>query len=126
MTVAVYTAVNLEPVTCFRCGVIFGLPDDFYANRKRDQDNWFCPNGHEQHFIGETEAAKFRRLWKAEQDRAAALSADRDQVQASLTATKGVVTKLRKRAITGTCAFCHRHFANVERHVATKHPTETP
>jgi hypothetical protein len=126
MSVAVYSSVSLEPVECYRCSVIFGLPSEFYRHRVEDHKDWYCPNGHSQQFIGETEAEKYKRLFNAAKDREAAARAERDQVQASLTATKGVVTKLRKRAITGTCAFCHRHFANVERHVANKHPNEAP
>ena len=126
MSIAVYTSVTLEPVTCYRCSVIVVIPSDMYKNRLEDQKEWYCPNGHSQHFIGETEAEKYQRLWKAEQNRLAAERSQHDQTKASLTATKGVVTKLRKRAITGTCAFCHRHFANVERHVATQHPSEQP
>lgn len=126
MSIAVYTSVTLEPVTCYACSVIFGIPSDMYRHRLEDQKEWYCPNGHSQHFIGETEAEKYQRLWKAEQNRLAAERSQHDQTKASLTATKGVVTKLRKRAITGTCAFCHRHFANVERHVATQHPSEQP
>lgn len=126
MAITVYSAVDLEPVTCYSCSVIFGIPDDMYRRRKEDQRDWYCPNGHIQHFVGETDAQRFKRLWKQEQDTTAALRSNLDQTEHVLRATKGVVTKMRKRAITGTCAFCHRHFANVERHVASQHPTETP
>jgi len=124
VSVQVYTAVNLEPVSCYSCGTIFGLSDDFYRHRKDDQKEWYCPNGHSQHFISETDAHKFKRLYEQQKDTSAALRGQLDGAENRLRATKGVVTKLRKKAITGTCAFCHRHFANMERHVATKHPTE--
>ena len=126
MTVTVYTSVSLEPVTCYACGVIFGLPSDFHRNRVEDHKDWYCPNGHDQRFVGETDAQKYRRMWREEQERVVAVNRRLSDSENRLRTTKGVVTKMRKRAITGTCQYCHRHFANVERHVATKHPTETP
>jgi len=38
-------------------------------------------------------------------------------------ATKGQLTKARKRADRGVCQHCHRSFVDVARHVATKHPS---
>lgn len=40
----------------------------------------------------------------------------------SHSATRGQLTKARKRADAGVCQHCHRTFANVARHVAGHHP----
>lgn len=122
MSVSVYTAVNLEPVSCYSCGVIFGLPEGLYRDRRDDHRNWFCPNGHEQHFTGESEAQKLKRLLNLERDTTASLRSRLDGTENQLRATKGVVTKLKKRVVAGACPFgCRRHFADLERHVASKH-----
>ena len=126
MSVAVYTSVRLEPVTCYECGVIFGLPEDLHNNLLANHKTFYCPSGHGQHFIGETEAQKFKRLYNDERDRSAALRGERDGLENSLRATRGHVTRLRRRVVAGACPFgCRRHFADLERHVHSKHPGQT-
>lgn len=123
MNTLIYTGA-LTVTSCW-CGIHLAIPEDLYNIAQRKRTTVYCPLGH-TFVYGDPEYARLKREAQLARDRAASLRADLDQSQASLRATKGVVTKLRKRAITGTCAFCHRHFANVERHVATVHPTETP
>lgn len=119
---------TLVAVNCYSCGVDYAIPAilDRVAQEKRGLGGHhvWCPNGHAWYYIGETDAEKYKRLYAESRDHTAAVRAERDQAEASLRATKGVVTKMRKRAIAGACQFCHRHFVNVERHVATKHPGE--
>jgi hypothetical protein len=38
------------------------MPDQMYKARLRDRDTFYCPNGHGQHFLGETEAEKLKKL----------------------------------------------------------------
>lgn len=123
--------VSLTAVDCPSCSIVYAVPDRFDTERREDGHAFFCPNGHQLSYNGEI--TKLRAsLAKAEQDRAwyekRAQEAIEDEARArrSLTATRGVVTKLQKRAVAGTCPFgCRRHFANVERHVATQHPGRT-
>lgn len=125
MGTTVMASISLEVEACPSCGVLHGVPDALIKKALEDhRREIYCPNGHSWHFLGETEAEKERRLRKWAEDRASSERARADQAEASLRTTKGHVTRLRRRAITGTCAFCHRHFANVQRHVASQHPTE--
>ena len=116
---------NLVVTSCW-CGIGLAIPEGLYNEAKRQGahfDVW-CPLGHKFVYSGETEAEKFERLYNAERDRSARIRAERDQTEASLRATKGVVTKMRKRAIVGACQFCHRTFSDVARHVQSKHAAE--
>lgn len=47
--------INIE---CCNCGIIFGISDVWYKNRQIDKRIWLCPNGHEQHFIENSEMKK--------------------------------------------------------------------
>ncbi len=115
---------RLVVTTCW-CGIGHAIPEELYDEAQHNHAKTvYCPLGHGWVVAGETEAQELARQLKRERDRLAAVTASRDQIAASLRTTKGVVTKMRKRAITGTCAFCQRHFTNVERHMATKHPGE--
>lgn len=124
--------VKLSVMDCANCGVVFAIPDRLDAERRGSGGDIWCPNGHSLTF-GKSALDKAREAARQlERDRdwfKEAEKREREQRQAaerSAAAYKGQTTKLRKRAITGTCAFCHRHFANVERHVSTQHPSETP
>lgn len=122
MAVQVYTSVSLEPVTCYSCGAIFGMDSDFHQNRKNDHKIFYCPNGHGQHFTGESQAEKYKRLLETERTRVQWERDQREATERSLAAQKGQVTKLKKRVGKGVCPCCNRHFENVERHMASKHP----
>ena len=124
MTVAIR---DLVAVQCPACAVEYAIPERLERTAQDHRGpaghSIYCPNGHSWHYLGETDAERFERLYRAERDRAAAIAAERDQLTASLRSTRGVVTKLRKRATAGTCPFgCRRHFVNLERHVANRHP----
>lgn len=130
--------LNFVVETCCtkNCGMQFALPEDFYDQAQKDHDIWFyCPRGHRQHYIGETEEQKLRRRLREEQERAAgaiqrertrrlAAEDQRDAAERSKAATKGALTKAKKRAINGVCPCCNRHFANVQSHMEEKHPKE--
>jgi hypothetical protein len=115
--------VELVELSCGSCGTAFAIAEQLYKQRRKDHGSFYCPNGHNRYFPGESEEEKLRRQLKAQQDYAESLNSRLDQRERSLSATRGVVTKLRKRAVAGACPFgCHRTFANVARHVATVHP----
>ena len=107
-------------VTSCWCGIHVAVPDNLYryANRHRGKAI-FCPLGHEFVFseTAEEKLARERREHQATRD---LLHAE----ERSHAATKGQMTKLRKRVEAGLCPHCRRHFANLQRHVETKHPKE--
>lgn len=116
---------------CGECGVVWAMPEKFIELRREDGATWYCPNGHHWVYSGETEEKKLRRELEATKDRLAHARAARDQANAetqearhSLRTTKGVVTKLKKRVSAGVCPApgCQRHFQDLERHIASKHP----
>lgn len=117
---------RLVQVRCGACDVAFGLTDRMYEARREDHATFYCPNGHPRAYTGPSPTE--RALQDAKRD-AASLErqlANRDEdvrvARASLTATKGQLTKARKRAAAGVCPCCKRTFANVARHVAGQHP----
>lgn len=124
---------TFHELKCCECGVMFGMTPDVYAVRRQDNRNFFCPHGHEQHFPkGKTEAEKLReerdRLAQRiaqKDDRIKELQDQRDHEQRRVAAAKGQVTKLKNRAAAGVCPCCTRHFDNLQRHMASKHPDFT-
>lgn len=126
-TTAAQRAARLGPavveITCGKCAIRFAVPQSFYDIRQVDSATFYCPLGHSQHYpAGKTEKqlANERAEWLERQ------LANRDEdlrsERASHSATKGQLTKAKKRAAAGVCPCCHRSFVQLSRHIATKHP----
>jgi hypothetical protein len=129
MTTMTY-AGELVVLDCW-CGITHAVPNSLREHQLRQFNagekplGIYCPLGHSHVPAGESESAKLKRQLAFERDMRASITAERDQAAASLRTTKGVVTKLRKRAVAGVCPFgCRRHFADLSAHVISKHPGE--
>lgn len=130
------TFTYTETYTVVRCGhqdcdIKFGMPDHFYNKRIKDHKNWYCPNGHIRHFASESEEEALRRQL-AEKERMLNVNrtmlADARRENETLIRSRRSIQahakQMKVRAAAGVCpAGCKRHFANLQRHIATKHPT---
>lgn len=120
---------------CPSCGVIFGITMDLQKARRADKGTLYCPNGHQMSWQ-ESEADKLKKA-KTELERRLANEKEwneqqgkwlRDEREAhkkterSLSATKGVLTKTRKRVAAGVCPCCNRTFQQLSRHMSGQHP----
>lgn len=45
-------------VRCYKCATSFGMSSGVYNQRSQDQRDFWCPNGHKQHFTGPSKAQK--------------------------------------------------------------------
>jgi hypothetical protein len=118
-----YTAEEtLVAVRCGECGVWFGMTEFMHAKRLEDKKFWFCPNGHNRHFIGKSEAEKARERAEAAERRLAATRDLLTQEERSHAATRGHLTRVKKRASAGVCPCCNRTFQQLARHMKSKHP----
>lgn len=120
---------ELTVISCCKCGMDFAAPEDWRQERVRDHAWFYCPNGHQQHYTGKSEAEKLREqletekrnaaFWrerKQEQERAAELARrQRD-------AYKGHATRLKKRVAKGKCPQCSCTFVNLAAHMKKQHP----
>ncbi len=118
-TMTTYTVVD-----CFKCGCLFAVPAQVNDELVRTGRNFFCPNGHSQHYTDSTD----KRL-REERERSARLAARLDQAQAAreaaerrVSAARGQVTKIKNRVANGVCPCCNRTFADLAAHMKTKHP----
>ena len=90
---------------------------------------FYCPNGHPLTF-GQTTKDRLEKELIRERQKLDQAQAEiewqkkkRSDVERSLTATKGVVTRLKNRAQSGTCPCCNRTFSDLAQHMANKHPS---
>jgi len=125
-TTLTYTG-TLVVEACPTCGTEHAFPKALYneAQRLKSRFSVWCPAGHQWHYLGETEAEKEKRLRRQTEDRLVAERARADGAEASLRATKGHVTRLRKRVLDGECPLCGQHLRDVARHVKRVHDKDT-
>lgn len=86
---------------------------------------FFCPNGHGLAYGGNTLKERLTRAEQARDSARAYARSVQDQNDAerrSHAATKGQLTRVRKRIAAGVCPCCNRTFQNVARHMAGQHP----
>lgn len=115
--------------TCIDCGIHFGVPSDWKNQRLKDRNTFYCPNGHNMHYTGESEADRLRRELAekqkqleakeqqviAEENRTNAARQQRDEARKSH-------RKMRDRVKNGVCPCCNRTFQNLLNHMRTQHP----
>lgn len=124
----IVTETVLEATECCVCGTAFAVPEVFLNKRRRDGVNFYCPNGHTLHY-GESEVDKLKREIKLKekvikdfQSFYEAEKSDHEHTRNRLRATKGELTKTKKRIGSGTCPCCGFGFPNLRDHMKTEHP----
>ena len=105
-------------VTHCWCGIAFAIPNNLYDwMHRREGSSCYCPIGHTLVFSNTLQEQNDKLKQRVQ--------ATRDLLEAeerSHRATKGQVTRMRKRESAGVCPCCNRSFQNVARHMSTKHP----
>lgn len=114
-------AVEFYYTTCGVCHIPFYLPDSKYKKCLDSGTDFFCPNGHSLVFTdSELQKEIKRRKW-AEENRDYYMRKANDE-ERSHRATKGHLTKVKKRVKEGVCPCCNRTFRQLSNHMKTKHP----
>lgn len=115
---------NLEVVTCPSCRIVYAIPASLASSARAYPGNrvngWTicCPMGHDWHYTGKSVTEKLeeeRRRSKATRDLL-------DHEQRSHAATRGHLTRAKKRISGGVCPCCNRTFQELARHMETMHP----
>lgn len=121
MSVTFQETVVLSKLECCRCGVTFAIPQKLEAERRKDHDEFYCPNGHKQHFPGESEAERYKRLFESEQRQVSALRVDKLAAERARDRVARDIKRLKKRSAAGVCPCCNRTFSQLARHMTDKH-----
>jgi hypothetical protein len=125
MTTTTTYSRTLVVIDCCTCGVSFGMTTEMERARRRDHAWFYCPNGHNQHFTAKSDAdllAEERRRAKRLSDLLDDEQQQHRATERSLRATRGVVTRTKKRIAAGVCPCCNRTFQRLARHMAGQHP----
>lgn len=105
--------VELKTETCPECQIVFAIPQDLMRRRREDGKIFYCPLGHRMVY----EEPEIERL-----KRELGVAWDREQkLKGQLDGALERINNAKRRANAGVCPHCHRSFANVRRHIETKH-----
>lgn len=122
---SIQETVILETIHCSQCGTTFAIPDFMKKERMDNGGTFYCPNGHPRAFT----KPKCQRLQEELDQKAKELTASRCETIAERQKRETSERELKRhttRTKNGVCPCCNRSFANLRRHIATKHPTFTP
>jgi hypothetical protein len=112
----ILTCINSE------CGISFAVPQWWYKGKKETKTTFHCPNGHRQHFTGETEEEKMRRERDIARQQVARAEQEAEEQRLRAVRAEKSERKLKKRAAAGTCPCCQRTFSNMSTHMKKQHP----
>ena len=111
---AINVQAKLITMECYKCCILFAVPNDFEDRRRKDHTGFYCPSGHCQSFTSETEEERLLKEAVVLRNRLA-----------TATKTARIETNRRllmeRRIRQGVCPKCKRSFSNVKRHMETKH-----
>lgn len=120
--------LDLTVEVCWVCGITWAMDSRWATKRSERGLNFFCPAGCRLRY-GESENDKLKKDLKREKDK---LERERqwhkrteeakERLDRRLSATKGVVTRMRNRAAEGVCPCCKRSFPELQKHMRSKHP----
>jgi hypothetical protein len=82
---------------CGSCGIVFAFEEEFDTTRRRDHASWYCPNGHSFSYTGPSDVEKLRSELEEERQRRKAARDLLDHEQRSHAATRGHLTRTKKR-----------------------------
>ena len=116
--------VVLQEDTCKSCGITFAVPQRFLEGLQQTGGYYYCPNGHKWGW-GESEAQRLRKQLESEQKRSKQMEIEVMHVKDQLEASEREMKRRQKRVANGVCPCCNRSFAQLQRHMKTKHPEYT-
>lgn len=112
---------------CGSCGVIFIVPELVYNNHRDHGGYSHCSNGHSW---GWKDGRIKEDALRNERDRlkqdAARLESEKQAALTEAAEAKQKYINVQRRALAGVCPCCNRTFANVARHMKTKHKNVVP
>lgn len=123
-TVEIEIELKIEECITAGCGIVWAVPAGFQRGRRRDHRDYFCPNGHAQHYAGESEEEKLRRELASARGNEKFYREQTDKLSRSLSAQRGVKTRILNRVKAGICPFCNRRFEALGIHVQAEHGNE--
>ena len=119
--------VSFETIDPGCCDQIFAVPRAQCQSWRREHSTWHCPGcGSQRHFGGESDLERLERQAKYAEEARRSANRRHESERRSHTATKGHLTRSKKRHAAGVCPCCKRTFKQLVSHMNKKHPGYSP
>ena len=119
---------QMETYECANCCMVVALPGRFVADRRRDHQTFYCPQGHANYFPSKSdvellrdEVAKKERQLEIERSRLTFAQKEAEHAERRRRSMKAVLTKTKARLVAGKCPRCSKSFPDLAEHLKT-HP----
>lgn len=127
MTFTQVITETFRVISCYTCGVRFGIDGALYKRVVTDATgSVYCPACGKLTCWRESEDQKrlkdLQKKLEWEASEVARQKQLRETAEASLRATRGIVTKLKNRVGAGVCPCCNRTFKQLAAHMENMHP----
>lgn len=87
--------VEMTQENCINCGIVFCIPMNYHNRLVKCKNTFYCPNGHNMHYLGETDKQKLER-----ESRKNTNLKDRNAVLfKSNAALRGVITRMKNKQV---------------------------
>lgn len=120
--------VTLDHISCYKCGVVFGIEASHNNRLLREGGDFHCPNGHIQRYTetacvrAEKAAKRAQELLESERRMHEYTKRDLATTEARRRSEKAAKTKIKNRIAHGVCPCCRRTFQNLAAHMKGQHP----
>ncbi len=112
---------SLVAETCWSCGMTWAMPWGWARKQSEKGNSFYCPRGCNLTY-GESEIEKVQQQLASQIESTRFANRRLESEQNSHRATKGHLTRQKKRAAAGVCPCCNRTFNQLSRHMKSKHP----
>jgi hypothetical protein len=115
---------QLTSVHCGMCGGTYAIDSRYHTQKTVHGGYWNCPYCQVRwgFDLDGTELARLKRKLEYAEARTERERETRERTERQLTATRGVVTRIKNRVGHGVCPCCNRTFQDLARHMKGKHP----
>jgi hypothetical protein len=120
--------LSMTLVTCYKCGVPFGMPSRLQKYYENTTEGFYCPNGHRQAYVESTEIKLRQQLEKErleKEHQRACRERSEKMYRKSETERKKVKTRLKNvkaKIAEGICPCCDQTFPDLHAHMSAAHP----
>lgn len=112
----------LATVACGECGGVYAISECYRQQKQETGGTWHCPYCQVAWGYVESQVQRLEKRLAQERARSDQARARSRELEKSVQATKGHLTRLKKRVANGVCPCCQRQFANLAQHMRDQHP----
>lgn len=115
--------ITLAVINCGECGGTYAINERYRRQKEELSGTWTCPYCRCGWGYCEGKIAKLQKELSAAKCETLRQQQLRESAERERAIAQAEIARQKKRSSAGVCSCCNRSFANLRRHMATKHGT---